>query len=540
MQDHSNQSWAALSLPLVPPVALIAITLVPAVRQNPALTLSLLSASACLLVWHGALLARCAWQKRVLLLDFVPRQQHYIQACAQGGVLLYWGYYWRPLYDSAHLIVAQILFAYGVEMLLSWTRRNTYRLGFAPVPVVFSINLFLWFKPEWFWLQFLMIATGFLAKELITWYRDGRRVHIFNPSAFPLAVFSLALILTGTSDLTRGEDIARTLNNAPDIYVFIFLIGLAGQFLFGVTTMTMAAVVAMYLAGLTYFALTGVYFFLDSYIPIAVFLGMHLLFTDPSTAPHSELGRVCFGVLYALSVIALYVILGHLGAPTFYDKLMAVPLMNLCVQYIDRIVASSRLRRIDPTAIAAQLRGRPRNLAYITVWAAAFVTLSAVDGVGDTHRGQWMPFWQQVCAEGRVSACRVFGVKLVDSCHAGSGWACNEYGILLGQEASPHDARAAFERACHLEFEAGCANRSLRSLETPVHASPQLSDYSVVVHTGPRALDKRSPLELYNAACMQGFEDACDAVRVGGGRTASGEQGALNWDRTAEMAAESF
>src|SRR5687767_11660452 len=99
MQDRSNQSWAPLALPLVAPLALIAITFVSAVRQNPALILSLLSASACLLVWHGALLVRCLRQRRVLLLEFVPRQQHYIQACAQGTVLLYWGYYWRPVYE---------------------------------------------------------------------------------------------------------------------------------------------------------------------------------------------------------------------------------------------------------------------------------------------------------------------------------------------------------------------------------------------------------------------------------------------------------
>ena len=51
------------------------------------------------------------------------------------------------------------------------------------------------------------------------------------------------------------------------------------------------------------------YFFFDSYIPIAVFLGMHLLFTDPSTSPRTELGRMIFGVLYGLSTIALYALL---------------------------------------------------------------------------------------------------------------------------------------------------------------------------------------------------------------------------------------
>ena len=100
--------------------------------------------------------------------------------------------------------------------------------------------------------------------------------------------------------------------------------------------MTMSAVVTTYLFGLVYFAATGIYFFYDSYIPIAVFLGMHLLFTDPSTSPRTELGRIIFGVLYGLSSVALYQLLGAAGLPTFYDKLLQVPLLNLSVKLIDR------------------------------------------------------------------------------------------------------------------------------------------------------------------------------------------------------------
>ena len=250
---------------------------------------------------------------RTLALEIVLRKQHYLQACAQGSVLLYWGWYWRQVYDSAHLIAAQLLFAYAFDMLLGWSRRDTYTLGFGPFPVIFSINLFLWFKPDWFYLQFLMVALGFAAKELIRWDKDGRRAHIFNPSSFPLAVFSLGLLLTGTSDITWGQEIASTQFYPPHMYLMLFLIGLPGQFFFGVTSMTMSAVVTTYLFGLLYFAATGIYFFYDSYIPIAVFLGMHLLFTDPSTSPRTELGRIIFGALYGLSTVALYQLLGSAG-----------------------------------------------------------------------------------------------------------------------------------------------------------------------------------------------------------------------------------
>ena len=104
--------------------------------------------------------------------------------------------------------------------------------------------------------------------------------------------------------------------------------------------MTMSAVVTTYLFGRIYFAATGIYFFYDSYIPIAVFLGMHLLFNDPSTSPRTELGRIIYGALYGLSTVALYGLLGSAGMPTFYDKLLQVPLLNLSVKAIDRAARS--------------------------------------------------------------------------------------------------------------------------------------------------------------------------------------------------------
>ena len=94
------------------------------------------------------------------------------------------------------------------------------------------------------------------------------------------------------------------------MYLVLFLLGLSGEFFFGVASMTMSAVVATYVFGRLSFAATGIYFFYDSYIPVAVFLGMHLLFNDPSTSPRTELGRIIYGALYGLSVVGLYQVLG--------------------------------------------------------------------------------------------------------------------------------------------------------------------------------------------------------------------------------------
>jgi Flp pilus assembly protein TadD len=370
----------ALALPMTFTLLLAAFALLPAIRHSAPLLRAFLGAGAALLAWNALLLAMAQRLRRTFQLEVVLRRQHYLQACAQGSVLLYWGAYWQQVPDAALLIAAQLVFAYAFDALLAWSLRDTYTLGFGPFPIILSTNLFLWFKPEWFYLQFLMVAVGFAAKELIRWEKDGRRVHIFNPSSFTLGLFSIILILTGTTRLTWGQEIATTQLNPPHIYLLIFLVSLPAQLLFGVASMTLAAVATTYVLGVLYYTATGTYFFLGGSIPIAVFLGMHLLFTDPSTSPRTELGRILFGVLYGASVVALSALLGRLGVPTFYDKLLPVPILNLMIRGIDRAARSDLLRRFDPGAFCRALTPQRRNLAYTSVWTATFAILQVLTG----------------------------------------------------------------------------------------------------------------------------------------------------------------
>ena len=501
----------ALAVPLVFTSGLVAIALLDSVQQSLSLLRSCLGAAAVLVVWNAVLMASALRTGRAPRLEIVLRKQHYLQACAQGAVLLYWGWYWRPVYDSAYLIAAQLMFAYAFDALLCWSRRDTYTLGFGPFPVIFSINLFLWFKPDWFYLQFLMVALGFAAKDLIRWDREGRHVHIFNPSSFPLAVFSLGLILTRRSDLTWAQDIASTQFYPPHMYAALFLIGLPGQYVFGVTPMTMSAVVTTYLFGLLYHATTGIYFFYDSYVPIAVFLGMHLLFTDPSTSPRTELGRVIFGALYGLSTIALYELLGTAGLPTFYDKLLQVPILNLSITLIDRAARSKLLRAFDLGTLGQWLAPRQRHLAYMSVWAIVFAGMSAGQGVGDSHHGQWLPFWQEACKAERPYACPYFESVVSSYCDRGSGWACNELGVLQAQrETDPGGAAESVLRGCELGFSPACANAdrvaSARTLES---APPTIEDYPIILRGSKGPIDERSQAALEALACREGWPGAC-------------------------------
>jgi hypothetical protein len=509
-----------LVIPLVLSCGLAGLSLLGTVRQSPRAQLSFLGAALLLGAWNAALAAGARHRDRPRTVEIVAKQQHYVQACAQAAVLLYWGWHWPQVYASAPFLAAQLLFAYAFDMLLGWSRRDVYTLGFGPVPVVFSVNLFLWFRPEWFFLQFAMLALGFAAKELVRWNKNGRRVHVFNPSSFPLAVCSVGLLAAGASDITWGQQIATTQFYPPQMYLVLFLVSLPGQFFFGVSTMTLSAVLVTYGFGLIYYAATGIYFFYDSYIPIAVFLGMHLLFTDPSTSPQTDLGRVIFGALYGLSTVALYQWLGSSGMPTFYDKLLQVPLLNLSIKGIDRLARAAALGPVDPSRLVRSLTPRRRHLAYMSVWAVTFVGMSAAGGVGDDHPGQWLPFWRQACDQGRPYACPYVADVEARFCGQGSGWACNEAGVVhvalsaSGEDLRRLDPAAAadpFRRGCDLGFAAACRNLEVLASGGSGFArpAPTLDDYPILLRGSKGPVREEGSSTLYALACRQGWPGAC-------------------------------
>ena len=498
-----------LWLPLAFIAALGLSSMLPRIAAIPQLRHAFWGADAALAAWWAILVSRAGGRR--LRIDVELRPQHYLQAVAHASIFIYWSFYWPPIADALPLIAAQIAFSYAFDWLLVFSRRDTYTLGFGPFPIIFSTNLFLRFHDDWFALQFAMIALGFVAKELIRWQREGRSVHVFNPSSFPLAIASVVLILTHTTDHTWGEGIATQLFLPPQIFFFIFLVALPGQYLFGVSKMTLSAVLTTYAFSEIYFRATGTYFFIDDHVPIAVFLGMHLLFTDPSTSPSSEQGRVLFGVIYGLSVVALYSLLARLGAPTFYDKLLPVPIMNLLVPRIDRLSASGRLSWMDPSRIGRGLAPMRRNLVYTLLWVVTFGAMSAAGGLGDTHPGHRVPFWMTACREGRRDGCNVLEQIENRYCSLGSGWACNDLGVLMSAGKLKDNSRTsqAFERACALGFAGGCANQALPKGAIPTAGDPGPGDLVLLLREGKGSLPPLSELELKQKACLQGWIFAC-------------------------------
>lgn len=504
------------ALPLILTLCLFAVSFTPRVQGNPALVWSFWGAVLVLLSWQTYLYAmaqRAGEQKGFHIAIY---SQHYIQMSIQFSVYLYWGYYWSPVYDHMLMLLAQVLFAFTFGILLSWSRGRDYILGFGPIPIIFSTNLFLWFRDDWFYMQFLMIAVGFMGKEYVRWNREGRSVHIFNPSAFALGLFSLVLIVTDSTSLTWAPLISSTLTLAPNIYLFLFLIGLVVMYFFSITLVSGAAALVLFGASSLYYALNGVPYFLDSDIPAAVFLGLHLLVTDPSTSPRTPFGKMIFGALYGVGVFALYTLLDLFGAPTFYDKLLCVPLLNLSVIAIDNFVRRFNSETLLTLWKPTWLWGKA-NMAHMAVWVFVFASMSLIGKTDGQHTGDSLPFWESSCADGRVSACD--RLLLIEStyCNDNSAWACNELGRHYRQgtiaDRDNELAYSYFSKSCELKFQAGCANLLDDSLS--LSERPKDLDLRLMLRQGGTNLLDLSSEDLYERACAHQWQFACESSPSG-------------------------
>ena len=459
---------AALAIPFALAGALALFLLLPLVQSQPGLRLAFLIASGVLGLGSAAVYLKKRLRAEASPIQFVSVRSHWVQACVQFSIMMWWAWHWPRVYSELPLIGAQLLYLYGLEGLLTYARGRPWRIGFGPLPIVCSTNLLLWFKPEAYALQFAMLTTGALCKQFLTWERKGRRTHIFNPSAIGQFLFAIGLIATGTTNtLTLGSEIARTFE-APHMLVVIFLGGLVVQGLFQVTLMTMAAAGTLVLFNLIYTQVTGVYHFVNVHLAAPIFLGLHLLITDPATSPKSNLGRVIFGALYGLAYAILFRVLDLLEVPLFWDKLLPVPILNLLVPLIDRAARGSFLGRLNRRWEAC-LPSAKLNLAHMGIWAALFGSLYATGFVGGDHPGNSIPFWKQAFVAGKPHAGH--SLVLATSAQAeglGIASAYNELGLICmeGRIVRENHGTAAryFATACERGDPNGCRNVGIQYL----------------------------------------------------------------------------
>jgi len=321
-----------------------------------------------LLITNAVMVAAFAWlaaaRKRPRLEIYV-KPSHFVQAGAQSSIYFYWGHYYFGVMEFAPLIVYQLVLAYAVDFLLSAWRDKPVRLGFSPLPIVLSINLFIWAKPDYFFCQILMVVMAVAGKAyLLRSNEAGERRHIFNPSALALAVMSLFTLLAGVSHWFNTRDVVLSYMAVPHFYTFVFLVGCLSHWVGRVSFISLGTVAT--LAGYDFIvtALLGRPP-MESMVHQSIFIGLTLLVTDPATSPRSARAQLLYGCLYGLGIAAAHALLIVLQQPRYFDKILVVPLLNLMTPYLERL----RAPRLEWAAV---LRSR---WAPVALYALVFVSL---------------------------------------------------------------------------------------------------------------------------------------------------------------------
>jgi hypothetical protein len=303
-------------------------------RTIPAL--SMLAALVLLGLWQLVLFTTTRRAAATFQVEPFFTKTHAVQALLLAMIHGYLGLYWPRIADFAPLLAAQILVGYLCDMLLAWSCRRAWRMSLEALTIVLTMNLFLWFREDYFHVQIAMIALAFFGREFLTWNSDGGRRRIFNSAALPLSVVSFFLLATGTAGMTSGADLVGAFGLCPNAYEVVFLAGLVTQVLYRTTPVSLGACLALF--GLSLLSRPVLGDDLSSApIQIQAFLALSLLMTNPETSPKSSFGRFLFGVTYGAGVFMSIILLRSARQPAFFDALLVAPVMNLLVPFFDRV-----------------------------------------------------------------------------------------------------------------------------------------------------------------------------------------------------------
>ena len=147
---EKKQDKAIQFIPLSLILLFFSFSFLPRVQQNENLVHIFWGISAALALFYALVLFGILKNKIKPTFQFLIRPSHYVQAIVQMGVYGYWGWVVSQVYAQMPLIFAQILFLYILNVLISWARGKEWRIGFGMFPIIFSTNLFLWFKDDVF------------------------------------------------------------------------------------------------------------------------------------------------------------------------------------------------------------------------------------------------------------------------------------------------------------------------------------------------------------------------------------------------------
>jgi len=290
---------------------------------------------------------------------------HILPACLQTVLFAYWSTYWPDVLMHIPAIVVQLAYAYAFEFLLNWNLRRPYVPGLGPVPVVLSMNLFVWF-PD-FLLAVSAITLALMSKTLL--HSHGR--HIFNPAVFGLTVVSV--FCSVWPEVFVYQDVSHEFDRPPYMEQLVFLLALIPQVRLGITPVAVGAVVGMLAPMLVVQALIGYRGGPTPWWP-AWLLATTLLAGDPATIPSTSIARLLFGLFLGVAFYVVSRALLFTVETDFFAKIIPIAMANLLVPTFER--AGRQLLLRWPTALVTA-----GNRAYVVTWITFFAIVSLITTV---------------------------------------------------------------------------------------------------------------------------------------------------------------
>ena len=396
-----------------------------------------------------------------------------IQQLAQVSIYVGLSIHWPQMREQLPLTLAQVLFAYQLDIAWVWLKRSPqYRLSLSPTPIILSINLFIWFKDSVFYWQWLLIVFAIFSRSLFTYVEKTIesdqaqqevkiKRNIFNPSALAISVAGLLLIVTRSTHITWGESLAIQHGAGDYAYWTIFAAGFLAQFFVPIAWVTISGTLSYLALDTLYFQQFNSYQFIDTAIPPAVFLGLNLLITDPRTIPKKRVGQISYGIAYACLSFVCFSLLkmmvepaqGTVPAfnPSFLDKALAIPLLNLSVPFINRF--SSSRTSIKHAGI--------NKLTMALCWLLLFTFY--VQPHLKAHPGKKLIFWTDHCqkdmdqpapVEDPTQACQVRDHLLALQCESGDLKLCHN--LAVSPWTKPQRAQHLLETSCQKGLDLSC------------------------------------------------------------------------------------
>lgn len=278
------------------------------------------------------------------------KQTHLLPVAIQCSIYVYWGLYWDGVADHVPVILLQLGFAFAFDVLWNLWRHHRWEASFAPLPVVLSANLFVWFEGADQWLGYVVVAVALASKSLRR--ADGK--HIFNPSA--IGLFAAGALCLCLPRWFGYEDIAPALALPPNMIEVIVLAVLIAQTRVPIALVTVGAAVMLN----SMESVTGQVLLSPYYPPVLIIITA--LATDPATIPKTGAGRLLYGLALGVAIHLAGIWFTWWVGMDFWAKVMPIPLVNAAVPWFDRVG-----KRV-PETVAAWL-APSWNRLHLAAWA---------------------------------------------------------------------------------------------------------------------------------------------------------------------------